>query len=302
MIHALDDDYTKVRRKAIAGLIRIGEPAVDALIEATASDRVRIRRYAVHCLGSIGATQGKRVVIEALDDAEEAVRRQAVRALQKTASNEDLEPLLSFLRKARAGNAVDAVEALASLGEAGIRAMREMARTEHNLAAAFFCAKQGDTWGREILVEALSDDAQREAAVEFLRELRDERCVPFLIEQLRASTDWHGSFVGHELGRIGGDEAVAALIEALSREQVLIRRGAIHGLSDARDPAAVEPLIERIAQDDDAKARKLAAGALLNIGAAAVEPLRRALAKNRVLGRHRQSLIRETLSRLGAEA
>ena len=241
------------------------------------------------------------MVIEALDDAEEAVRRQAVRALQKTASNEDLEPLLSFLRKARAGNAVDAVEALASLGEAGIRAMREMARTEHNLAAAFFCAKQGDTWGREILVEALSDDAQREAAVEFLRELRDERCVPFLIEQLRASTDWHGSFVGHELGRIGGDEAVAALIEALSREQVLIRRGAIHGLSDALDPAAIAPLIERIAEDDDAKARRLAAGALLTIGAAAVDPLRRALSENRVLGRHRQSLIRETLSRLGAQ-
>ena len=310
LIHALDDDDTQVRRKAIAGLVRIGEPAVDALIEAAASDRVRIRRYAVYCLGvlgGIGAARGKRAVIEALDDAEEVVRRQAVRALQKTAALEDLEPLQAFLRQALPDNALDAVAVLASLGEAGVQAMREMARgdgfhrREHNLAAAYFVAKQGDDWGREILVEALGDDARREAAVAFLRELGDVRCVPFLVEQLRAATDWHGAFLGHELGRIGGEAAVAALIEALSKEQAMVRRGAIRGLGEARDPAAIEPLIERIAQDDDAKARKLAARALLSIGAPAVEPLRRALAEGRVLGRHRQSLIKDTLARLGVE-
>jgi HEAT repeat protein len=300
LIHALDDDYTKVRRKAIAGLIRIGEPAVDALIEATASDRVRLRRYAVHCLGSIGAPRGKRAAIELLDDAEGMVRRQAVRALQKTASNDDIAPLLSFLRSAQPSNAIDAVEVLASLGETGIQGMREMARTEHNLAAAYYVARQGDGWGREILVEALSDDARREAAVDYLRELRDERCVPYLIERLRASTEWLGAFMGHELGHIGGDEAVAALIEALSKEQPMVRRGAIRGLGEVRDPTAIEPLIERIAKDDDGKARKLAAGSLVKIGAAAIGPLQRALAENRVLGKHRQSLIKETLSRLGA--
>jgi hypothetical protein len=169
------------------------------------------------------------------------------------------------------------------------------------LTAATFLARQGEDWGREILVEALADSVRREAAVEFLRELRDERCVPYLVEQLRASTDWHGSFLGHELGHIGGDRAVAALIEASSREQVLIRRGAIRGLGETRDPAAIEPLIERIAQDTDSKVRKYAAEALLSIGPAAVGPMRRALVENRFLGRHRQSLIAETLSKLGAE-
>ncbi|MBN1934891.1 MAG: HEAT repeat domain-containing protein [Anaerolineae bacterium] len=307
LIHALGDDYTEVRRKAIAGLIHIGKPAVDALIEAAASDQVRIRRYAIHCLGSIDASRCdtarcKRAAIEALDDAEEVVRRQAVRALQKTASVEDIEPLQAFLRRALPDSAVNAVEVLASLGEVGIRAIREMAQREHNLAAAYLVAKQGEDWGREILAEALSDDLRRGAAVEFLRELRDRRCVPFLVERLRVATDWDGAFVGRELGYIGGDEAVGALIEALSKEQAMIRRAVICGLGEARDPAAIAPLIECIVRDDDSKARKLAAEALLRIGAPAVEPMRCALAENRTLGRHRQLLIREVLFKLGADA
>ena len=39
LVTALGDDYSKVRRKAISALIRIGEPAVDALLEALASDQ-----------------------------------------------------------------------------------------------------------------------------------------------------------------------------------------------------------------------------------------------------------------------
>ncbi|MBN1579495.1 MAG: HEAT repeat domain-containing protein [Anaerolineae bacterium] len=301
LIRALDDDYTKVRRKAIAGLIRIGEPAVDSLIEAAASDQVRIRRYAINCLGSLGVPRAKAAIIQALDDGEEMVRRQAVRALQKTATIEDIEPLKQFLRQALPDNAVEATKILEALGDEGIRSMVDLALQEHNLPAAYFIARQGDDRGRTMLVQTLSseDTERRDAAVEYLRELNDEHCVPSLIERLRAATDWDGAFIAHELGRIGTPKAVAALIETLEQNEApMIRRAAVRGLWETRSPVAIEPLIQCIARDPDSKVRKHSVDALAQIGPAVIAPLQQALENETILGRHRQDLARKVLKKL----
>jgi HEAT repeat protein len=302
LIRALGDDYSKVRRKAVAGLVRIGEPAVGALIEATASDQTPVRRYAVLCLGRIGAPRAKSAILQALDDGQEVVRRQALRALQGMATIEDAERLKRALREESWENAMLATEVLAAIGDKGRRAMREMAFEERNLAAAYFIARQGDARGREILAKHLAGEGDaREAAVEYLRELKDERSVPFLTDQLRAATDWHGMFVATELGRIGNDQAVAALIEALSRDNRLIRRGAVRGLAETRDPAAVGPLI-RCLEDEDPKVRRLAAAALSEVGESAVAPLKRALEECRMRGERGQDLVRNVLRKLEVEA
>jgi HEAT repeat protein len=107
--------------------------------------------------------------------------------------------------------------------------------------------------------------------------------------------------VATELGRIGNDQAVAALIEALSRDNRLIRRGAVRGLAEARDPAAVGPLI-RCLEDEDPKVRRLAAAALSEVGESAVAPLKRALEECRMRGKHGQDLVRNVLRKLGVEA
>jgi len=201
LIRALEDDYTKVRRKAIVGLIRIGGPAIEPLIEAAGSDQARVRRHAIHCLGKIGTPETKQVTIEALNDSEEVVRRQAIRALKELATVDDLESLKQFLREANPDNALQTTEVLEALGAPGTQMMRGLALEEGNAAAAYFIALHGDERGRDILVAQLAgNDESQDAAVEFLRELRDERCVPYLVAKLRTLTDWGGTHVAQELG------------------------------------------------------------------------------------------------------
>ncbi len=300
LIRALDDDYTHVRRKALAGLVGIGEPAVDRLIEAADSDQTRIRRYAIMCLGHIGAARAKPVILEALHDSEEEVRRQAVRALKEHATMDDLDALKQFLREAQPRYAIEAIEILEALGQTAVEALGTMAKDEHNLAAAYFIAQQGDAAGRELLVQHMKaggDDAPD--AVDYLRELRDPRCVPHVIAQFHELTEWYGMFIAHELGAIGTDDAIAALIEALERDSHLIRRGAVRALGEAMPPAAIEPLITAL-EDADSKTRRLAAQALRDFGEAAVAPLERALAQTDTQDGRRRSILRRVLCEVKA--
>jgi len=278
LIHALDDDYTKVRRKALQGLIRIGKPAVPSLIEAANSDVTRIRRYAVQCLGKIGAPEGKPVLIEAIHDAEEMVRRQAIRGLRESITVDDLPVFRDFLREATPRNAREAVEALETLVEPATAMLRDLAFEERNPAAAYAIGAQGDPRGNEILVELMGSEELRDDAADFLRELRDPRCVAYLVAKLRGMTDWIGSHTAHELGRIGTDEAVEGIIEALDRDSHLIRRGAVRGLAAAGNPVAIEPLIAQL-EDPDTKTRKLVFEALVSFGSQALPAVDAALAQ-----------------------
>jgi HEAT repeat protein len=300
LIRALDDDYTKVRRRAITGLTRIGEPAVDALIEAADSDQIRIRRYAIVCLGHIGVARAKPVIIDALNDSEEDVRRQALRALKEHATLDDLAALQQFLREAQPRNAIEALEVVTALGAPAIEALRQMARDEENPAAALVIAQRGDDDARELLVEKMNAGGEDMAdAVEYLRELRDPRCVPHLIHRFREMTDWEGMFVAHELGVIGTEEAVAALIEALDRDNHLIRRGAARGLDEAMDPVSIVPLV-KVLEDEDDKTRRQAADTLCRFGEAALGPLTQALSATDADDGRRRSILTRVLAEVQA--
>jgi HEAT repeat protein len=302
LVRSLGDDFSQVRRKAIPGLIRIGEAAVDPLIEATTSDQVPVRRYAIHCLGCIGAPRAKPAILDALDDGEDVVRHQAIRALQHLATEEDIDRLKQVLRDESFDRAEEAVAALEVIGDAGKQALRDLAFEEYNPAGAFFVAREGDPRGREILAERLREgDPQRENAAEFLRELRDERCIPFFADVLRTTMHWRGAFIALELGRIGTPAAVAALIEALSSNSQHVRRGAVRGLTEAGDPVSIEPLIRCLVDDEDSKVRGLAGMALVEVGEEAALPLAKALKEGRIEGKHRQNTAKNVLQRLGLD-
>jgi HEAT repeat protein len=301
LIRALGDGYSRVRRKAVQGLIAIGETAVPALIEATASDQASIRRYAVHCLGKIGDARGRPVVLGALDDGDAHVRRQATRALLGLATVDDVPRLQQFFREAALDNALETIETLAGLGEAGRDAMRQMAFEERNLPAAYFVAREGDVRGREILAERLAEGgAVEEMAAELLRELKDARCVPYFARELPAIVDWRGAFLAQEMGHIGGPEAIAVAVDALSSQSRHARRGAARGLAVARDPTTVAPLL-RALEDEDRKVRSLAADALVEIGRPAIAPLRRALEETTRHGSRSRPHLQRVLQRLGVD-
>ena len=114
------------------------------------------------------------------------------------------------------------------------------------------------------------------------------------------ATRWSGMFVALELGRIRDETAITALIEALSRDDNLVRRGAVRALADANHPTAIEPLI-RCLEDEDSKVRKLAAAALCEMGEKAEEPLKRALEESRIQGKRHRNLAKGVLRRLRVE-
>ena len=298
LVHALGDEFSQVRRKAIPGLIEIGEPAVDALIEAAASDQVPVRRYALLCLGYIGAPRARPSLLEGLDDSNENVRKSALTGLKTLAWVEDIPRLVRVTEEDLWEHTQWAVEALAALGHPGQETLKRLALEAHNPAAAHHLAVNGDPRGVEILAALLDDEATREAAAEFLRDLKDPRCIPFFGAVLQTTTHWRGAFIAHELGRIGTPEAVAVLIQALSRDSQHVQRGALLGLREAKDPAACEALI-RCFYEKDRKVRRLAADALAAIGAPAAEAVQRARDEGRIEGRHRIELAQKVLDKIG---
>jgi HEAT repeat protein len=190
-----------------------------------------------------------------------------------------------------------AAEGLVALGDPGPETLQRLAIEEQVPAAAHHLALQGDPRGREILAELLSVEEHRQAAAEFLRDIKDERCIPYFAEVLKTTTHWRGAFIGHELGRIGTPEAVAVLIQALSRDSNHVQRGAALGLREAKDPAACEALIQRF-YDQDRKVRALAVDALVAIGAPAADAVQRALDEGRIEGRHRVEMAEKILSKI----
>jgi HEAT repeat protein len=304
LVRSLGEDAAGLRWKVAAGLMLIGEAAVDPLIDAAASDQAEVRQHAVHCLGRIGSSRAKPALLSSLDDSDAKVRRYAIRGLKGLAAADDVERLRQVLRTDTWDNAMAAAEVVEAAGEVGRQATLDMALDERNPAAAYSIAARGDPRGLQVLVDLLSEDGTIvDDAVEFLRELGDGRCVPFLAGRLRTATGERGRRIALDLGRIGGPAAVRALVEALSADNRLTRRGAVRALGETHDPALVEPLIRCLAKDKDPKVQALAATALAEIGEPAEGPLRKALEENRKRGKrrsHATRALRQLEARTGA--
>jgi HEAT repeat protein len=300
LISYLGYGSSHMRSKAISGLVHIGEAAVDALLVAAASDQPLVRRNALFCLGCIGSPRARPALLEALDDTDPKVRRQAFRTLKRVVTADDVERLVRALWEETWENALFAAEAIGTTGGVGRTTLLDLALEERNPAAAYAIAAQGDARGRDVLVGWLSTQgAQRDDAVEYLRELDDDRCVPFLLERLKQIGGKQGMAIAESLGQIEGDVATAALLEALASVDKLTRRGAARALSERRDPALIEPLVECVAHEEDPKVRGLVSRALQGVGEAAKEPLIRAIEEQIFGGKAQRNAAKRVLWAMG---
>jgi len=81
LVEELASDHGLERKRARRCLIRIGEPAVPALLEALADERPRLRIEAAEALLYIASPMAAPSLVEALDDKEFGVRWLAAEAL-----------------------------------------------------------------------------------------------------------------------------------------------------------------------------------------------------------------------------
>jgi HEAT repeat protein len=81
-----------VRRAAAEALVKIGTPAVPALIQALGDSDWDVRRAAAEALGAIGDPQAIPALIQALGDSSWGVRRAAAWALGKLGDPQAVHP------------------------------------------------------------------------------------------------------------------------------------------------------------------------------------------------------------------
>lgn len=126
-----------------------------------------------------------------------------------------------------------------------------------------------DPGERTRAIHAIAVSGHPLAVEALVRLLRDESKIATHTTTLRA------------LGRLGGDRAIRALVDALDHDHATIRDTAAHTLGSSGDPAAVKPLI-RALQGGHGPLRAAAAEALGKLrDPRAIEPLIHALRDDR---------------------
>jgi len=100
-ISTLEKEFFKrlnnVRSDAAAELVKIGAPAVEALVEQLESQELLVRVYSASILGAIGDVRAVDALIKALNDKDKNVRSSAAEALGKIGDTRAVDPLKSLL-------------------------------------------------------------------------------------------------------------------------------------------------------------------------------------------------------------
>jgi len=145
-----------------------------------------------------------------------------------------------------------------------------------------------------------TDVTLRSDAAHQLGKIGDERAVEALVEALSESDEYVRKSAVTALRRIGGPAAMEGLRRALAdrSEQVVLQ--AVNGLRDMRDREAVEPLV-RVLTRRERSLQLAATDALIRIGADAVPPLMEAF-KDRALRRRIGNQIWKILVDMGTKS
>jgi HEAT repeat protein len=299
LIVALGDSSEAVQELASQTLARLGEPAVNHLLESLPAANAGTRRAATRTLGAIwrfpeitklGAEQNRTrqlaaktlgnlgddraiaPLIACLKDTAQ-VRIRAAEALGRLGDVRAVEPLMEALERSyaytRSDESAIIARALASLGErtdeyllSGLRDLDAQVRRRALLALA-------ETWRLPLVGElADSDPETRRRAARRLGETSDERVVEPLLAALKdpeQTVRWEAT---RALGRFWQSPT---LIE-LGDENEQVRQAAARALLKSSDTSSIEPLIAAL-RDRDSKVRGLASEALGELGEVAIAPL-----------------------------
>jgi HEAT repeat protein len=248
LIEKLTDNDFQVRHDAANAIVKIGSPAVPALIEALKNENKQVRWRAASALGAIGTEASAAVpaLITTLQDEDEYIRRIAAYALGKIGpqASAAVPELLDALQDSDRNLRLVAAYALGKIGSEASAAVPTLiarlqdANAEVRLNAATALGRIGAEAKTTVpaLIAALQDKDKyvRQGAADALGRFgaKGKTAVPALITALRDENKYVRLNAASALGRIGieAKPAIPALIGTLQDEKVEVRRNAASGL------------------------------------------------------------------------
>lgn len=236
----------------VAALKLIGSAAARAALVAFIADRTVEDRTAVaQAIQAIiidGDPDVEAVIVAALQNPDEWVRKEAANALGRGGSDESIPALTRALRN-ESGCSPEAAVALGAIGgPAAARALVSGLVDGHNRAACRTGLEAIGEDAREALLEARGRrEYDQEIVEELLEELQAGPDTSELIGRLEGSEEpWIRARAARTLARRGDTAAVPALLNALQRQgnSPVVGPAIIEALGRLGDRAAVQPLID----------------------------------------------------------
>jgi len=117
LVHALNDQSSSIRHRAVEALGRIGnDKAISALLNALSDTSSKVRLSAALALGQIGSNKAVDALLPILQDEDSNVRSSAAKALGQLGSDKAVSALLKALRDKNRTVRSTAADALAQMG------------------------------------------------------------------------------------------------------------------------------------------------------------------------------------------
>ncbi len=289
-LHA--DENAGMRNAAVEALIRVGEPAVPALLKKVADPSADVRKFVLDVLGGIGDSGAVGALVASLEDPDENVRSSAAENLGLVGGEGAARALRAMLDRDDLLLQYTCLQALARIGR-GIpleNLVPLLARPLLRKAVYECLGHLPELRAVDLLLEGMRDRsrAYRAAAAmalvriagagpdlarvvaDRLRGLRGEVDVGELVEDLRTPSLHRRIGFVQILGFLGGRSAVLVLLSAAEDESV--RAYAMDALVGIGEEAAAT-LVERFGELEG-EGRAIACAVLGNLGAAgAAAPL-----------------------------
>jgi HEAT repeat protein len=269
-----EEDWRRMR--ATAACLAGGPRAVQALVDVLGSGPPALKCEAAAMLARIKDPHAGVSLVGLLEDADEAVRKAAAGALEQMAGVLDAgtaSALVGLLPRTQDGSR-ELVACLIGEIPTAVAPLCQMMKhpdPDAQLAAAMMLDRLLDPRSVDAFIDAMAEPAVRDIAAGTLKKLGAIRGR--IDDSFNALRDVEGASEREEarmatvINLLGiGRPSVEILIEYLEDEDWLVREAAADLLGKIADVRAVEPLMKRLAVDQDTGVKELAIKALGLIG------------------------------------
>ncbi|MHC4314879.1 MAG: HEAT repeat domain-containing protein, partial [Planctomycetota bacterium] len=245
-----------VAADAMGALAKIGEPAVNPLIEALKDSDAFVRVHAARALERVQDKRAVEPLCEVLKDADENVRSAAAIALGQIGDGRAAKPLTELLADKAHRPRQDAIDALIKLDRPATKSVLTALRDWRRRGfASYILAKTRDPHAVEPLLDDLKDPNHnvRQGAAVGLGALGDRRAVKPLVKLLKDPNPQVRAASVQALGLIG-EVPLEVYKKALQDEEPQVRINAAMALRRTKNASATEMLVKAL-KDENASVR-----------------------------------------------